>query len=164
MKKTGVWSILIMYFFMICLTYIFPYLLYEIKCIWCCLCRKALKFILPIWYLNPCAFNHLYTIKDLAPSVVAQKIQHKSDAFLDTVHVITTIHCSQSSNIYIRRKSSRGTNKPWQHECIFLMLDEVWLGTWPNCFSIGNSNGFGCQITFKLNPMKQKMHHCFQSM
>ena len=32
-------------FFTICLTYCFPYLLHEIGCIWCCLCRRAQRFI-----------------------------------------------------------------------------------------------------------------------
>ena len=80
-------------FFTIFLIYFFHNLLHEIKWIWCCLCRWALRFMMTHLYLNPSAFNHLYTINDFAPSDLAWKIQHKSNAFLGTI-CVTTIPCS----------------------------------------------------------------------
>ena len=88
----------------------------------------------PIRFLNPCAFNHLCTFNDFAPSDLVGKIRHKSDALFNKICIIITIPCSQSSNPLLRRRSSRGANKPGQPECIFLMLDKVWSGIVCNCF------------------------------
>ena len=115
-----------------------------------------------IWYLNCCAFNHLYTINNFASSDLARKIRHRSDAFLDTTHVVATIPCWRSLNTYLTRTSSRGTNKQWQPKCFFLMLDDMQLDMWSNCFSINDSICCWCQMATKLHPMKQKMLGSFQ--
>ena len=38
------WEVKKMFFFLICLTLFFPNL-HDIKCIWCCLCRRTLRFM-----------------------------------------------------------------------------------------------------------------------
>ena len=78
-----------------------------------------------IQYLNPCVFNHLCTINDFAPSNLSRKIRHKSDALLDTIHIVNNIPCSWSSNTDLRRRWFRDTN--------FLMLNKVRSNTVFNC-------------------------------
>ena len=126
------WLMLIMYFSMIWL--IFFNLLLEIECIWCCLCRRALRFmsthLMPqSLYLQP-PVNY----QSFAPSDLVQKMRHKCDFFLDKICIVTIIPSLHSSSMYLRRKSFRGTNKTGWPESIILMLDEAWPGTWTNSF------------------------------